>query len=82
MIASGLLVAASLWRDLGQLKQSESLDGIDPKRAAIVERWQTGAHQFPHRGYSVGEVQEKPLILVNAKTNFRRIAEGAWVVVE
>ncbi len=82
LVTSGLLVAGSLWHDLDQLKQSESLDSIDPKRATIVERWQTVARQFPHRGYSVGEVREKPLILVNAKTNFRRIAEDAWVVVE
>lgn len=82
MVASGLLAATSLWHDLDQLKQSESLDHIDPKRAVIVERWQTVARQSPHRRYAIGEVQSKPLMLVNAQSNFRRIAEDAWVVVE
>jgi len=82
LVTSGLLPAASLWHDLEQLRQSESLDNIDPKRAAIVERWQSASRQFPHRGYAVGEVQHKPLMLVNGSSNFRRIAEDAWVVVE
>ena len=77
LVASGLLAAASLWHDLEQLKQSESLDDIDPKRAAIVERWQTVARQSPHRGYTVGEAQQEPLLLVNASNNFRRVGEGA-----
>jgi hypothetical protein len=82
LVASGLLAAASLWHDLDQIKQSESLDHIDPKRAVIVEHWQAAARQFPHRRYAVGEVQRKPLMLVNAQSNFRRVAEDAWVVVE
>lgn len=82
LVASGLLAAASLWHDLGQLNQSESLDHIDAKRAAIVERWQSASRQSPNRGYAVGEVQSKPLILVNAQSNFRRVADDTWVVVE
>lgn len=81
-VASGLLAAGSLWHDLDQLKQSESLDYIDPKRAAIVERWQIATRQSPHRRYAVGEVKKKPLVLVNAQSNFRRVAEDAWVTVE
>jgi len=77
LVASGLLAAASLWHDLEQLKQSESLDDIDPRRAAIVERGQSVARQSPHRFYAVGEVQQEPLLLVNATSNFRRVGERA-----
>jgi hypothetical protein len=41
-VANGLLAATSLWADVAQLQNPSALGLIDPKRAAVVERWQVG----------------------------------------
>lgn len=82
LVASGLLAAGSLWHDLDQLKQAESLDQIDSKRAAVVERWQGAARQNPHRRYTVSENPIKTIMRIDVQSNFRKIAEDAWVIVE
>lgn len=82
LVASELLSATSLWHDLDVLQQVENLDKIDPKRADVIERWQTAAHQFPHRRYAVGERAYPKMLFVDAQSNFRRVEEDAWVVVD
>lgn len=82
LVASGLSSATSLWHDMNVLEQGEALDEIDPKRAAVVEGWQTAARQFPQRDYSIGASARKKIVHVNARTNYRRISEDVWVTVE
>mgnify|MGYP001618422828 FL=1 len=82
LVASELLAAGSLWHDLEQLKQTESLDLIDPKRAAVVERWQAAARQYPQRRYTVSESPIEIIMRVDVQSNYRKITEDAWVIVE
>ena len=82
LVASGLLAAASLWADFERLKQTESLDQIDPKRAEVMERWQAAARQSLYRRYSLSDSSRKEFVRVDAQSNFRRVEEDMWVVVE
>ena len=82
LVASGLMAATSLWADLERLKSPDSLNLIDPKRAAVVERWQASARQNPHRKYRVADPTAGRIGLsVDASTDFRRVEE-VWVTVE
>lgn len=82
LAASNLSAASSLWRDLNLLEHGDALDEIDPKRATIVEGWQSAARQFPQRDYSIGKSARKSIVRVNAQTNYRKISEDVWVTVE
>lgn len=82
LVASGLMTATTLWADLERLKSPDSLNLIDPKRAAVVERWQVTARQNPHRRYRVADTTAARIGLsVDASTDFRRVEE-VWVTVE
>ena len=80
-VASGLIAATTLWVDLEHLKSPDSLNLIDPKRAAVVERWQTSARQNLLRRYSVGDRFDTVGFSVDSKSDYRRVEE-AWVYVE
>lgn len=82
LVASELLSASSLWHDLDRLQQTESLDQIDRKRAEVMERWQAAVRQSGYRRYAVGERTRPEILHVDAQSNFRRVEEDAWVVVE
>jgi hypothetical protein len=81
LVVSGLISASTLWADLNRLKSPNSLNLIDPKRAAVVERWQSSARQNPDRRYRVTDREAGDSLVVNANTNFRK-AEEVWVTVE
>lgn len=81
LVATGLVAATTLWADLDRLKASDSLSLIDPRRAAVVERWQTTARQNPHRKYRVADTAARVSLLVDASTDFRKVEE-VWVTVE
>lgn len=81
LVATGLLAATTLWTDLEHLKSPDSLCLIDPKRAAVVERWQASAHQNPNRRYRVVDTALKINLSVDASTDFRKVEE-VWVSVE
>lgn len=81
LVATGLLAATTLWADLDRLKAPDSLNLIDPKRAAVVERWQTVARQHPNRKYRVADTAAKISVSVDASTDFRKVEE-VWVRVE
>lgn len=80
-VASGLLMATSLWVDLEHLKSSDSLSLIDAKRATVVERWQASAKQNPHRSYLVADRTAQVGFSVNSASDYRRV-EQVWVHVE
>lgn len=81
LVATGLLAATTLWSDLERLKSPDSLSLIDPKRAAVVERWQAAAHKNSHRSYRLVDDLKRVGIVVNATTDFRKVEE-VWVAIE
>lgn len=81
LAVTGLLAATTLWSDLDRLKSSDSLNTIDPKRAAVVERWQAMARQNANRVYRVAAQSGAVSLTVNASSDFRRVEE-VWVAVE
>lgn len=81
LAVSGLLAATTLWTDLERLKSFDTLNLIDPKRAAVVERWQAAARQNAQRIYRVVDPTGAVNVMVNVSSDFRRIEE-VWVAVE
>lgn len=77
----GLLTAITLWADLDHLKSTDSLNLIDSKRAAVVERWQASAQKNPHRRYTVFDQLGQVSFSIDSSSNFHR-AEDVWVHVE
>ena len=80
-VASGLIVATTLWADLEHLKSPDSLNLIDARRANVVEGWQVAAKQNPQRSYAVQEQGKNIVFSVNNSTNYHRV-EDVWVSVE
>jgi hypothetical protein len=81
LVASGLVAAVGLWRDVDYLEQSSSLFALDSKRAAVVLRWQTAAQANPHRKYVLFNVSDGPLLKVDNTSEFKK-ENNAWVGVE
>ncbi len=81
LVATGLLGASTLWSDVARLSDPTSQEAIDPKRAAVVERWQIQARTNPQRIYRLEDAASRPLATVNARSNFRRPVD-TWVTVE
>ncbi len=81
LVASGLLAATTLWTDLDLLKAPDTLGQLDPKRAAVVERWQSRAFQNPNRKYRIADASAHIRLAIDSESNFRRI-EDVWVHVE
>jgi hypothetical protein len=82
LVANGLLAAAGLWADVAQLQNPATLGLIDPKRAAVVERWQKAARKNPHRRYLLADEGNAVTVLIDSQTEFRSQIEAAWVPVE
>jgi predicted Zn-dependent protease with MMP-like domain len=76
-----LLAATTLWVDLGHLGSSDALNLIDSKRASVLERWQSGARENPHRSYSVENETGRVFLVVDARTSLTKI-DDVWVQVE
>lgn len=81
LVATGLMAATTLWADLEHLKSPDSLNLIDPRRAAVMERWQAQARQNPHRRYRIADTASRVGLVVDASTDFRKVEE-VWVTVE
>jgi hypothetical protein len=81
ILASGLLIANTLWTDLEHLKSTNSLSSIDSKRARVIERWQTKAQKNPNRRYSVVNQSAEISVWVDSTSDFRK-TEDMWVHVE
>lgn len=82
IVVTGLLAASGLWNDMAQLDNSAALGLIDPKRAAVMERWQAAARKNPHRSYRLADTGGKLTVRVDSKTDFRNQVEAVWVPVE
>lgn len=82
IVASGLLAATGLWTDVGHLRDPMALGLLDPKRAAVVERWQAAARKNPHRSYALSAIDNSLAVRVDAGSDFRNQVEAAWMPVE
>jgi hypothetical protein len=81
-VAMGLLTANTLWTDLEHLKSMDSLSLIDPKRASVVERWQSAAQRNPDRRYLVADQTSKiSFFSVDSTSDFHKM-EDMWVHIE
>lgn len=81
LVVSGLLIATSLWPDLEYLQSMGSLNLIDPKRAAVMERWQNAAQKNPNRKYSISEASSHISLNIDSSSSYKR-TQDAWVYVE
>jgi hypothetical protein len=82
IVASGLLVATGLWTDVGHLRNPAALGLLDPKRAAVIERWQASARKNPHRSYALADAGSTLSIRVDANSDFHDQVEAIWMPVE
>lgn len=75
------VIAASVAADVQSLNVRGDLDAIQPKRAAIVEKWQSRAERNPDRTYTVApDSQVSAKISKNSK--FTHQNEMVWVEVK
>jgi hypothetical protein len=82
-LALPVLLAAALEPDLHKLQKEDSLGDVDPKRAAIVERWQKRARENPD--YFVGiesSATAIPPIKISKDTDYHTPDQDDWVAVE
>lgn len=82
IVAHGLLAAAGLWADLTTLQNPSQLGLLDPKRAAVVERWQAAARKNEHRSYLLGDESKTVTVRVDSASDFRNQISAVWVRVE
>ncbi len=76
------LADPGLWADLRSLADSELLDGLNPRRRKVIERWQAQARA--RRGLRV-EIQSAGLarpVVVSANSDYRADDADQWVRVE
>ena len=81
LAASGLLAATTLWADLARVALPDALTLIDPKRASVLERWQSAARENPNRSYAIADKTGRVLFVANARTKLTKI-DDVWVQVE
>jgi hypothetical protein len=76
------LLAADVRSDLAKLDQTGDLDAIQPRRAEVIEQWQSRTQRFPSRTYSIQTSStSRPLRIANT-SQFQHRSENAWVNVE
>jgi hypothetical protein len=78
-----VILAVTLEPDLHKLQKENSLGDVDPKRAAVVERWQKRARQNPD--YLIGiESLDRAFapIRISKNTDYHTPDEDDWVAVE
>ncbi|HEU6449658.1 MAG TPA: hypothetical protein VFV23_14595 [Verrucomicrobiae bacterium] len=78
-----VLLAATVEPDLHKLQKENSLGDVDPKRAAVVERWQKRARQNPDYLVGVESLERAfPPIKISNDTDYHTPDEDDWVAVE
>jgi hypothetical protein len=76
------LLAADVRSDLAKLDDTGDLDAIQPRRAEVIEQWQSRTRRFPSRAYSIQtDSARRPLKIANT-SQFQHGSENAWVSVE
>jgi hypothetical protein len=78
----GHLLAADVRADLTKLTETGDLDAIQPKRAQVIERWQTRANRSPSRVYSIALDKRHRPMQISSTSQLQHAGENAWVSVE
>jgi len=71
-----------LMQDLRWLSSSEVIDGINPKRRRVVERWQKTARSTRSFRYEISSAALARPVLISAQTDFHTDDADQWVRVE
>lgn len=76
------LLAADVRCDLSKLDETGDLDAIQPRRAEVIELWQSRTRRLPSRAYSIqADATLKPVRIANT-SQFQHGSENSWVSVE
>jgi hypothetical protein len=81
LVATGLLAASGLWKDLDYLEHTHSIAQIDSKRAKVIMRWQAAARANPDRKYRLADSTGDTVLSVTADSDFHR-SDDVWVHAE
>lgn len=76
------LADAELWADLRSLTHSELLDGLNPKRRKVLERWQSTARLKRQVRFEITSPALDHPIVVSAASDYRADDADQWVRVE
>ena len=68
--------------DLRWLSQSERLDAVNPRRRAVVERWQKAAHGTRQSRYEISAPMLAAPVIISAATDYHADDADQWVRVE
>ncbi len=79
--AVGALLAAEVQADLEKLESTGNLDTLHPKRAEVIERWQTRARRSPSRIYWV-PLGDGSRFRISNESRLEHFGEKEWVRVE
>jgi hypothetical protein len=77
-----ILAAPRLFDDLKALSHSELLDKIDPKRRAVLERWQRTTHSARDISFSISAPFLGNAVVVSIDSDFHANDADQWVQVE
>jgi hypothetical protein len=75
-------LAADVRSDLAKLNQTGDLDAIQPRRAEVIEQWQTRARRSPSRTYSIQTSSTSRAVRIANTSQYQHGSENAWVSVE
>jgi hypothetical protein len=76
------LLAADVRSDLAKLDQTGDLDAIQPRRAEVIEQWQSRTQRFPSRTYSIQTSSTNHPLRIANTSQFQHGSENTWVNVE
>jgi hypothetical protein len=76
------LLAADTRADMAKLEHTGDLDAIQPKRAQIIENWQSRVRRSPSRFYSIPDGEKKHEVRITNTSQFQHAGENSWVSVE
>jgi hypothetical protein len=70
----GHLLAVDVREDLVKLERTGDLDSIQPKRAQVIESWQTRARRSPSRVYQIQADKAGPMLRITQSSQFCTLA--------
>jgi hypothetical protein len=71
-----------LFADLRRLSVDQRLDGIGPRRRAVLEKWQARARKAPQVRFEIASPALAAPLVISAATDYRTKAADQWVRVE
>ena len=77
-----LMLAGNVQSDLAKLDATGDLDVIQPRRAEVIEQWQSRTRRFPSRAYLIQTGTAKGKLRITNTSQFQHGSENAWVSVE